>query len=322
MDKIVSVIIPVYNRETVLEECIQSVLNQSYKYFEIVLIDDGSTDKTLDICNRLCSADTRIRLFKSEHLGVSGARNIGLDAAKGEFVFFLDSDDIIHPHLFEALVNGMEQSGAKMSGTFCRACKSKRWVAVREDFLSDCTKYETTYHNHEETLKSTFEGTSPLGMIGGMMIRRSLIGDTRFSNELFIGEDFYFIYQNLIKGADAVFLKQVWYLNRLHDQNTSWQYDFKGFWTRFYRRVLVWKSEEAFGRTKNANIQKKDAFGCFTKCISKNKICSCDAKKMRKVLREYKKDILPALPSKKRLIYITAAYLPLTYLALNKIFKK
>ena len=318
-EKMVSVLIPVYNRQRVLNECVQSVLKQSYQNFEILLIDDGSTDKTLEVCETLCSLDTRVRLFKSEHLGVSGARNIGLEAAEGEYIFFLDSDDIIHPHSLEALVNRMKQSGALISGIKCLACLEEHWETVREKIFSDSSSYETTYYNHEETLKAVFEGKSPLSMIGGTMMKKSLIGDTRFATDLFIGEDFYFIYQNLIKNADAVFLKQPWYLNRIHKENTSWQYDFDAFWTRFYRRVLVWKSEESFGRTQYANIQKNSAFGCFGRCICQNKIYSKDAKKMRKILREYKKEILPAFSLKLRLRYIISAYFPLTNFCLYKI---
>lgn len=318
-DKIVSVIIPIYNRETTLEESIQSVLNQSFQHFEIILIDDGSTDNTLNICNKLSSSDSRIKLFKSEHVGVSAARNIGLDSAQGEFVLFLDSDDIIHPNLLDAFVCGMEESGAAMAGTVCLPCIDENWKTVSEKFINDDSKYETTYHNHEQTLKAFFETSSPIGMIGGVMMRRSLIGDTKFSTDLFIGEDFYFIYQNLIKNADAIFIKQKWYLDRIHSQNASWQYDFDGFWTRFHRRVLVWKSEETFSRTKYADIQKNDAFGCFYRCISKNKVYSIDAKKMRKVLRRYKKEILPTFSLPRKLMYIIAAYFPITFLLITKI---
>ena len=106
MSDLISVIIPVYNRENVIEECIDSVLAQSYPNFEIIIIDDGSTDLTVNICEKIISKENRIKLIKAEHGGVSNARNIGINQSRGEFIFFLDSDDIIHPKLFNALIKG------------------------------------------------------------------------------------------------------------------------------------------------------------------------------------------------------------------------
>jgi len=89
----VSVIIPVYNMEQYLDETIQSVLNQELQNFEIILVNDGSTDSSAEICEKYASIDSRIHFFDQENLGVSVARNMGLNYAKGEFVYFLDSDD-------------------------------------------------------------------------------------------------------------------------------------------------------------------------------------------------------------------------------------
>ena len=109
MDVKVSVIIPVYNREQYVEECIQSLQKQTHQNMEIILIDDGSSDNTVQICSRMATEDPRILLLTMEHGGVSAARNKGLDTAKGKYIFFLDSDDVIHPLLLETLVEGMEK---------------------------------------------------------------------------------------------------------------------------------------------------------------------------------------------------------------------
>ncbi len=307
---LVSIIVPVYNREAFLEECINSVFDQTHQNLEIILIDDGSTDDSLKVCQRLAEKDSRIKLLTQQHGGVSNARNIGLDAAEGEFVFFLDSDDIIHPRLLETLIKGFKLHGVSLGGTTCHGCRNKFWGKGKEIFLNNSTPLDFTYHTHEETFERIFHGGSPLNMIGGVMMRRELIGDTRFHPDIFIGEDFYFIYQNLIKGAAAVFLNESGYLNRLHENNTSWQYDFDGFWTRFYRRKLVWESEESFGRTEYANIQKRAAYGCFLVCFPKNAAYSSDSRKMCKVLREHKNEILPALNLKLKIFYLLCLYFP------------
>ena len=93
----VSVIIPVYNVEQYLNRCIDSVLNQTYKDFEIILVDDGSTDKSGEICDVYAEKDSRITVIHKENGGLSDARNFGIDAARGDFLTFLDSDDYFHP---------------------------------------------------------------------------------------------------------------------------------------------------------------------------------------------------------------------------------
>lgn len=306
----VSVIIPVYNRAKVVEECIRSVLEQSHPLFEIILIDDGSTDNSAEVCSTLAAQDPRIKLLTGAHSGVSAARNIGLDAATGKYVFFLDSDDVIHPQLLEALVSGMEAHNAPLSGTKCAACKESVWAQVKPSFLQASLTPDAVFHNHQDTLQSVFRGGSPLGMIGGVMMRRDWIGTTRFRTDLFIGEDFYFIYENLIKGASAVFLKQKGYLNRLHSSNISWQYDFDGFRTRFYRRKLVWESEERFGRQEYAKLQKQQAFFAFLRCFPKNKPYSADSRKMRAALRQEQSKLLPALSAKYKLLFRLCLYCP------------
>ena len=102
---LISVIIPVYNVENYLHECVQSVLDQTYQHFEIILSDDGSTDNSGRICDELAAADSRIRVIHEENGGLSMARNRGMKIANGKFIVFIDSDDAIHPQMIERLVN-------------------------------------------------------------------------------------------------------------------------------------------------------------------------------------------------------------------------
>ncbi len=101
----VSVIIPMYNVESYLKECIMSVLNQEYKNFEILLIDDGSTDNTSTIAKKFADSYDNIRYFHSENKGQASARNIGLMIASGDYISFIDSDDYIHPKMFSEMLN-------------------------------------------------------------------------------------------------------------------------------------------------------------------------------------------------------------------------
>lgn len=92
---LVSIIVPVYDAEQFLDRCIESALHQTYQNLEIVLVDDGSPDRCGDICDRHAKEDNRIVVIHQENAGPSAARNTGLDAAKGDFIYFLDSDDYI-----------------------------------------------------------------------------------------------------------------------------------------------------------------------------------------------------------------------------------
>lgn len=99
MSPVVSIIVPVYNAKKTLKRCINSIINQSYKDWELLLVDDGSTDDSSIICDEYAQQDRRIRVFHKQNGGVSSARNVGLDNAIGEWVTFIDSDDWIEKRM-------------------------------------------------------------------------------------------------------------------------------------------------------------------------------------------------------------------------------
>lgn len=101
---IVFIIVPVWNVEEFLEECLESIAVQTYGDFEVLMVDDGSTDASADICRQWVGRDKRYRLIQKENRGLSSARNAGLRIAKGEYVTFVDSDDVIHPQYLETLM--------------------------------------------------------------------------------------------------------------------------------------------------------------------------------------------------------------------------
>lgn len=111
----ISVIIPIYNVERYLSKCIDSVLNQTYKELEIILVNDGSTDSCPEICRRYEKFDSRIVYISKSNEGLSAARNIGIERARGEYLFFLDSDDYIHPRILEYLLKSIIKFGADIS---------------------------------------------------------------------------------------------------------------------------------------------------------------------------------------------------------------
>lgn len=111
----VSVIVPVYNVENYIEECIESIVSQTYTNLEIILVIDGSTDASEEICRRYEKRDHRIKLILQENQGLSGARNTGISAASGSLLSFVDSDDFLDGQMIEKMVNSLEESNAQMA---------------------------------------------------------------------------------------------------------------------------------------------------------------------------------------------------------------
>lgn len=111
MEPLVSIIVPVYNVEKYVERCIGSLTNQTYSNLEIIVVDDGTPDKSGEIVDRLAKADSRIRVFHKQNGGLSSARNYALDRAKGEYITFVDSDDYIELDLVESCLKLCEKEG-------------------------------------------------------------------------------------------------------------------------------------------------------------------------------------------------------------------
>ena len=113
---LISVIVPVYNIEKeYLERCVRSVMNQTYRKLEILLVDDGSTDGSGTVCDSLAKEDERIRVFHKENGGSSSARNVGIQNATGEYIGFIDSDDYIEPDMYELLAEAVQKHAVPMA---------------------------------------------------------------------------------------------------------------------------------------------------------------------------------------------------------------
>ena len=112
----ISVIVPVYRAEAFLKTCTDSILGQTFGDLELLLVDDGSPDRSGALCDAIAAADSRVRVFHRENGGVSAARNLALEKAEGEYVYFVDSDDWIAPDTLETLYTALRESGADTAG--------------------------------------------------------------------------------------------------------------------------------------------------------------------------------------------------------------
>ena len=114
-EKLISVIIPVYGVEKYIHQCLDSIITQSYKNLEIIVITDGTRDRSAEIAKEYARKDSRIRVYDYENAGVSVARNRGLDLAKGDYISFVDSDDWLHPSFYTKLADALETNDADIA---------------------------------------------------------------------------------------------------------------------------------------------------------------------------------------------------------------
>ena len=129
----ISIIVLIYNIERYLKPCIESILNSTYKDFELILVDDGSTDGSGEICDRYAERDSRIRVIHKANGGLSDARNAGLNAAKGEYIQFVDGDDVIHPNMIQVLYDAIHEGNYDFSMVRGRQVHEREYETDLED---------------------------------------------------------------------------------------------------------------------------------------------------------------------------------------------
>lgn len=135
---LISVIVPIYKVENYLHRCVDSILNQTYTNLEIILVDDGSPDNCGRICDEYAEKDSRVVVIHRENGGLSAARNSGLDICKGDYIGFVDSDDCIHPEMYQLLYEDIKHYGTKLA--FCQPnmCKNQNINAIEVFYNSKC----------------------------------------------------------------------------------------------------------------------------------------------------------------------------------------
>lgn len=176
---LISVIVPVYNSEKYLKNCISSIRNQTYDNLEIILVDDGSPDNCPAICDEWEKKDNRIKVIHKKNEGVSSARNAGLDAATGEFIGFVDGDDIIAPNFYEILVAQAEEHKADISA--CYFTHYNDDYSIYKD--SECYIESQKTYTPNELLHEYFESCKGEWVsFCNKIIRSSLFSGLRFPN--------------------------------------------------------------------------------------------------------------------------------------------
>ncbi len=191
----ISVIVPIYNVEQYVEKCVESIMNQTYKDLEIILIDDGSTDGSGNICDEYAIKDSRIRVVHKENGGLSDARNAGIELAKGEFLSFVDGDDYIHPQMLEILYRNLMEQGCDIS--MCKFCH------ITEDEIIDTVLISDLVRKEECSLKALVTNSSEIASACNKLYKRTLFDDIRYPKGK-LHEDEYVIHELLGKSEGIV----------------------------------------------------------------------------------------------------------------------
>ncbi|MEG0292981.1 glycosyltransferase family 2 protein [Enterococcus sp.] len=179
MNNLISIVVPIYNSERYLKRCIESIVNQSYKYIEIILVNDGSTDDSLKICEYYSLLDNRIKLINQKNMGVSVARNRGITESTGQFIGFVDSDDYIEFNMYEKLINKIKND-VDMSVLISKTINKTKLASNNQSIITS-----------QESLEYLFLLEFPTSL-WACLYRKSAIENIRLSNDIHFFEDFEF----------------------------------------------------------------------------------------------------------------------------------
>lgn len=216
----ISVIVPVYNVERFLPNCIESLMAQTIRDIEFILVDDGSPDHCGEICDRYALMDSRIRVIHQPNRGVSAARNAGLDAAEGEYIGFVDPDDWIAPEMYEAMIDAMEKHNADLVACGydyydeeCNIDKNRLYKTRPDEIL---TREELYRH------LSDMPPTIRHGVCSKAFRFRTLKNlNLRFDEKLHSSEDLDFLMRYLEQVEKTVFVHKPFYKNTVRSGSAT-----------------------------------------------------------------------------------------------------
>lgn len=199
----VSAVIPAYNIADQLERCVNSILRQTYRDFEILIVDDGSTDGTSALCDQLCREHSCVKVFHKENGGVSTARNLGIEHLRGDFTVFIDGDDWIEPTLFEDAVASLDENDADI---------------FMYEYIVDTDGVPTVHSvdgdpygliDTEQALIHTLKPDNRL--LWSKLFRTKLIANSRFREGITMGEDTLFITEIILRSKRTVYSARPYY---------------------------------------------------------------------------------------------------------------
>lgn len=250
-DSLITVIVPIYNVEKYLRKCIESILEQTYQKLEIILVDDGSTDNSGNICDEYAKKDKRIIVLHKENGGLSDARNVALDIVKGDYITCVDSDDYLARDYVEYLYLLLIKNGADIS-----ICSYKK-VYTHNVQLDNCQEKVSVF-NAEAALKELLYQRKIVPSAWGKLYRREMFSEIRYPKGMYY-EDFAVIYKLLSECKKiAVGTQQKYYYLQRKDSIMNEEFNVKKI-----QRIQVVNDLKEYVDVRYPHLQKATSTRCF-----------------------------------------------------------
>ncbi len=284
----ISIIIPIYKVEKYLNRCLESVVNQTYRNLEIILVDDGSPDNCPAMCDAWAEKDSRIKVIHKENAGVAKARNDALDIASGEFIGFVDSDDYIELNMLETLFENIKASSADVS-----VCDYSDNEAASQD-------NQFSYIDVDEALKGIASGGYLYSVLWNKLYKRSVIADVRMPDYICCeDEEFnYFVFQKAktIVQCDA----KLYHYIQTEELKVSGDY-VKGAFGAYYAKQIIIENTPKTSVIYPYAVQGLvfSSFAVLTGCILNN-VADEDKQELIDTILIYKKLIFSSKLFSKR----------------------
>lgn len=279
----ISVIVPVYNTQDYLRECIDSVLNQSLTDFELICIDDGSTDNSLEILNDYGREDERIKIISQQNRGLGASRNVGLDIAQGEYVLFLDSDDYLSLDALESLYGTAVNQNLDLTMFKIKNFNTKTGRQSRSEYF-DMTFLREMVHDDVFDWRDVKSRIFDISVTAtSKLFRRELISDIEFPEGLLFEDNLFFI-KVIFKARRAFFYDDYFYYRRIRPDSIT-----NSYYSDFSDCIIIYDRIIEF-------VKGIGRYGEF-KCQIFDRQCFDLFHRFRLLSDEYKKDYFDRMKS-------------------------
>lgn len=321
MSDLISVIVPIYNIEKYIDRCVESVVNQTYKNLEIILVDDGSTDNSSSVCDDWAKRDSRIKVIHKKNGGLSDARNFGLDNAKGDYIAFVDGDDFIDINMYDSMLNYLKKYNCDICICGINKIENGREFITRPYMYSN---NEFTILNNENALVELLNDRLDVSSCN-KLYKKEIINDLRFPYGI-TNEDFALMYKFFYRSNQIIIINENYYKYiQRQGSITTTKFNERQF-DKYYNCIQMMDFIEE--NIPNLINEAKYYLWYHTFCLLKqlyleNLIISYSkyAKELKTTL---KKDSFIIMKSKKlsykeKIIYLVISFFPRIYVLIHKI---
>ncbi len=244
-EKKVTIIVPIYNAKNTIEQCVKSIIKQTYKNLQIILINDGSTDDTFEICKKLELTDSRILLIDKENEKVSKTRNKGLELAEGEYLMFVDSDDSIQENMIEILVKNIEEYEL----CTCNYLIVKKKKKVIRSKVKSFHNEKNKFNNYIELMEDDMLFNPLWNKIYLTKVIKE--NNIRFNPNIQVGEDFLFNIEYIDNIQRAKYIEQPLYLYNIFESSLCRRYTNRNI----QNELIIIRTLKEFYKKNNYNMK-------------------------------------------------------------------